>query len=263
MGRRKITQTQQTQAPQPAVRVTEKEEKPTPPQFSTLTKDQIIEEYKRSYDIDNLTTPNDRANLDTMIMNALAIRSLQEKLLELAVENVIDNASDIKRINDSIRDLTQTNLAIERQLSIDRKTRRSESEQSVLEYINWLKDAASEFLSDTPRLTKISCKRCNIMVGRISGVYDTTFFSAEFQCPQCKKHIYIRRDERDTFYDIRDPDWRRKYPIEIIQPNNAILDAPLDTGLVEDDVVISNTVQDVTEYEDKVVEVFSEPRTQE
>ena len=70
--------------------------------FQKATKEQIVEEYRRSYEIDDLTSPNDKANLDTMIMNALAIRALQSQLLKLTIESVTDNAPDIKRIKDPI-----------------------------------------------------------------------------------------------------------------------------------------------------------------
>jgi len=211
--------------------------------FQRATKEQIIEEYRSSYEIDDLTSPNDKANLDTMIMNALAIRALQAKLLELTLDNVIDNAPDIKKINDSIRDLTQTNLAIERQLGIDRKARKAENEQSVVEYIAWLKTTANEFLET--RLLKVYCKKCQIMVGRVSGVYDTTHYACSFQCPQCNKLTHVERKERDVFYDVRDAGWRKKYPIEIIQRRqyNAESDPSLDPTTygfddIEQDVII-------------------------
>lgn len=209
----------------------------------------ILAEYRASYDIDSLATPNDRANLDTIIMNTLAVRRLQAQLLDLALESVVENAADIKKINDSIRDLTNVNLTIERQLSIDRKTRRSEQEQSVVEYINWLKTTAKESLDDNQRLLKVYCKKCNIMVGRISGVYDTTEFIAEFQCPQCNKMIKVHRKQKDVFFDIKDADWRRKYPIEIVQPSKAS-DAP-DLSTEDDDelIIAAPDINDII-YED-------------
>jgi hypothetical protein len=213
--------------------------------------DAILAEYRESYDIDSIATPNDRANLDTIIMNTLAVRRLQAQLLDLAIDDVVANATDIKKINDSIRDLTNINLTIERQLSIDRKTRKTESEQSVVEYINWLKSAAKDFLDDSNRLLKVYCKKCNIMVGRISGVYDTTEYTVEFQCPQCNKFVKVTRKQKDIFFDIRDAEWRRKYPMQIIQPAQSA-DAP-DFGLDDGDseIVISapDTINDVT-YDD-------------
>jgi hypothetical protein len=77
------------------------------------------------------------------------------------------------------------------------------------------------------------------MVGRISGVYDTTAYDAGFQCPQCKKYTTVKRVERDVFFDIKDADWRRKYPIEIEHSKRT--NAP-DTSGIEDDVILDNGV---------------------
>lgn len=208
----------------------------------------ILAEYSKSYDIESLATPNDRANLDTIIMNTLSMRSLQTKLLELTQEDIVAKAQDIKRINDSIIALSTMNLQVERQLSIDRKTRKSESEQSVVEYINWLKSTAKEYLEDSERLLKVYCKRCQIMVGRISGVYDTTEFNAEFQCPQCKKMIRVSRKEKDVFFDVKDADWRRKYPFEVVQPTKNAEEP--DFGGEEDEDLIISAGEDLIYEED-------------
>jgi hypothetical protein len=200
---------------------------------------EILEEYRQSYDVDSLATPNDRANLDTIIMNTLALKQLQDRLLQLTVDEVVDNAPEIKKINDSIVALSDLNLRIERQLGIDRKTRKSESEQSVVEYITWLKSMAVEYLDNNSRLFKVYCKKCQIMVGRISGVYETTAYNAEFQCPQCQKMIRIERKEKDIFFDIKDADWRRKYPMEIVQPS-VIADTP-DLPPGDDELLLGTT----------------------
>jgi len=125
---------------------------------------------------------------------------------------------EVKKILDSIVALSQTNVQYERTLGIDRKTRKQQQAESVVDYIVKLKQMAREFIDSDRRLTKVHCKNCNIMVGRISGVYETTEYGAGFQCPQCKKIITITRKERDVFFDVKDANWRRKYPMEIVPP---------------------------------------------
>lgn len=198
-----------------------------------------LEEYRAAYDIDTLATPNDRANLDTIIMNTLALKQLQDRLLVLTVDEVVENAPEIKKINDSIVALSDLNLRIERQLGIDRKTRKQESEQSIVEYITWLKSTAQEYLDNNDRLFKVYCKHCQIMVGRISGVYETTAYTAEFECPQCKKMIKVQRKGKDIFFDVKDADWRRKYPMEVVHPTSRdeAPDLPLDN---DDDELLLN-----------------------
>ncbi len=177
----------------------------------------IMSEYRDKYDVDSLENPNDLANLETMIRNQLLIQQLQDRLDDLINADKLDPV-EVKKILDSIVALSQTNVQYERTLGIDRKTRKQQQSESVVEYIINLKQLAKQFIDNDRRLTKVHCKNCNIMVGRISGVYETTEFGAAFQCPQCKKHITITRKERDVFYDVKNPDWRRKYTMEILHP---------------------------------------------
>lgn len=198
---------------------------------------EILAQYREKYDVDSLENPNDLANLETMIRNQLLITQLQDRLDQLAGATVLE-PMEIKKILDSIVALSQTNVQYERTLGIDRKTRKQQQAESVVDYIVGLKKLGREFIDNDRRLTKVMCKTCNIMVGRISGVYDTTEYGAAFQCPQCKKHITITRKERDIFFDVRNPDWRRKYPMEIIQPKRA-RNAPEIGG--DDEITIGDT----------------------
>ena len=84
------------------------------------------------------------------------------------------------------------------------------------------------------------------MVGRISGVYDTTEYNAAFQCPQCKKYTTVTRKERDIFFDVKNADWRRKYPIEVVQPKRVRNAPSID---VADDFVIGGEQDDAIESE--------------
>lgn len=199
--------------------------------------EQAMKAYGERYDIESLTNPNDLANLHMMIRNQLVIEEMQTELHELASKGAVANAMDIKKINDSIVALAQINMQLEKTLGIDRRTRKQEQAESITDYIARIKLLAREFLDDTDRLQKVFCKSCNVMVGRISGVYDTTYYTASFQCPQCKKQAVITRKERDVFFDVKDADWRRKYPIEIVQakrikgsPNLPVTDNELIIG---------------------------------
>lgn len=178
--------------------------------------DRILQEYRTKYNVESLDSPNDLANLNTMIRNQLIIEKLQEQMTSLTDGDEIDPIV-VKKILDSLVALSESNVVYERTLGIDRKSRKQEANESVADYIATLKARAKEWLDNEERLTKVHCKACNIMVGRISGVYETTYYTASFQCPQCKKQITVTRQERDIFYDVKDADWRRKYPIEIEQ----------------------------------------------
>ena len=197
----------------------------------------ILNEYKAKYDVDSLSSPNDQANLNAMIRNSIAIEQLQYELSKLVEEDVIKNSTQINRLNTAINELIESNMKVERQLSIDRKTRKQETDLNPADYIAALKQRAREFLNDPRRLIKVFCKKCQIMVGRLSPVYDTNEFNARFQCPQCKSFSIVSRKEKDIFFDIRDADWRRKHPIEIVHPKKGISEEIDD---INDDVMLSD-----------------------
>jgi hypothetical protein len=201
--------------------------------------DKIYKQYQEKYDLDDLSNPNDIANLTSMIKNQLLIDKIREKLDDSINEGDLNPAMLAKNL-ENIGRLSDANLQLEKALGLDRKTRKQQQQTSIVDITLRLKQMAKEFLDDDRRLTKVMCKKCKIMVGRISGVYNTTEYSAAFQCPQCKKNITIHRKERDVFYDVKDADWRRKYPIEIVQPANYTKDAPIIEE--EDDLIIGDGV---------------------
>jgi len=195
----------------------------------------VLAEYRLKYNVEQLDSPNDVANLHTMIRNQILITKLQAQL-ETLTQNVSDfDPSQIKKILDSIVALSEVNINYERTLGIDRKTRKQTDSENIADYLTGLKQRGKEWLDE--RLTRVRCEECNIMVGRISGVYDTTFYEGRFECPQCKKQIIAKREARDIFFDVKDADWRRKYPIEIEQAKRT--KAP-DTSGIEDDIILGD-----------------------
>jgi len=178
--------------------------------------EETLTQYRNKYNVDQLDSPNDIASLQTMIRNQILIEQLQERLDDIALDTKVD-PMEIKKVLDSIVALSQTNLQYEKSLGIDRRTRKTDQADSIADHILRLKQLAYEFLENDDRLLKVTCADCSIMVGRVSGVYDTTYYYCIFQCPQCKKHIIVTRKEKDIFFDVKDADWRRKYPMEVIQ----------------------------------------------
>jgi len=219
------------------------------PRVKQLTTDQRFQEtlleYRKRYNVETLDSPNDLANLNTMIRNQILVEKLQGVLdnISTAVEDI--DLTQIKKILDSIVALSETNIALEKTLGIDRKTRKNEAAESIQEYLAGLRVRSLEWIEQ--RLIKIHCKKCNIMVGRISAVYETTAFEASFQCPQCNKKIVVKRQEKDIFFDIKpsDAEWRRSFPIEIEQPKR--LSAPNNTTV--DELVIGDDITEDIQYD--------------
>jgi hypothetical protein len=173
------------------------------------------------------------------------IEDLQSGIRELMTEDIMQSAGDLKKLSDLLRDSTNTITTLQRTLAIDRKTRKDEESSSVIDYINSLRKAAQEFVDE--RLMKMYCPTCNVMVGRFSPVHGHTALSISFQCSQCKKMVRMRRDERDTMYDIKasDRQWREAYRAEIVQPRKSRSTGstvPVDLGIETDDTLILEPV---------------------
>lgn len=200
-----------------------------------------LEEYRKNYRVDELNDANDRTLLHIMIKTELMIEDLQSGIRELMTEDIMQSAGDLKKLSDLLRDSTNTITTLQKTLAIDRKTRKDEESSNVIDYINSLRRAASDFVDE--RLVKMYCPTCNVMVGRFSPVHGHTALSVSFQCSQCKKMVRIRRDERDTMYDIKasDRQWREAYRAEIVQPKRSKRSGaaiPEDLGIENEDALI-------------------------
>jgi hypothetical protein len=172
--------------------------------------------YERDYRIDELNQSNDRAQLHMLINAELTLEAFQEKIEDIiASENLVEKASDLKKLSDLMRDTTETVRKIQQTLAIDRKTRKSEETDNFAAWLRGIKREAKQFMDD--RLLKVYCKNCKVMVGRWSAVHEHTAFEVRVQCSQCKKWAIAKRDERDIWFDLKaDSEWRRKYPVEIV-----------------------------------------------
>jgi hypothetical protein len=197
-------------------------------------------EYEQYYDLSSVDSPNDRANLEILIRNAVLIAQIQDQIDTLTgtTGGVLNSLQDIAKLNTALNNLIQTNVSLEKSLGIDRKSRRSEqTKDNPAEYIISLKKLAREFLES--RIQRVYCPECKIMLMRFSPVHDHTMFTFEVQCTQCHKKVVVTRKEKDIFYDLKknDKDWRRGFPIEIIQPKRTVVD-------VDDDVMLGEEIID-------------------
>jgi hypothetical protein len=180
--------------------------------------DDLMKQYEEAYDLTTLNSANDKINLEMLVNSAILVSQLQEDISILAEHDAGANVTEIKKLLDAVRDLTTQMQAIERQLGIDRKSRKKDNESTTGEYILLLKETAKTFVEK--RLIKVYCKKCKIMVGRIAPVHEHTQYSAVFECSQCRKLASVTRESKDVFFDLHkdDREWRKKYPVEIKQP---------------------------------------------
>lgn len=210
------------------------------------------EAYSKVFRIDELNDANDRSTLDMMLKTELMVEDLQEQIQELMAESPVDQANNIKKLHDLLRDAGTMILAYQKTLSIDRRTRKSEETASVADYIRALKRDAKEFMEQ--RIIRVYCGACKVMVGRIFPVHDHTAFACSFECSQCHKFIRARREQRDVLFDVRDSGWRKKYPPEIIQAKKLAYDATIEN---DDDLVLEGTNPILHEEQGAALDIIS------
>ncbi len=199
-----------------------------------------LDDYARDYKIDELNQSNDRAQLYLLINAELLLEAYQEKIEEIvASEDLLEKANELKKLSDLMRDGAEAVRKNQQLLAIDRKTRKSEESDDFAGWLRGIKREAKKFVDE--RLLKIYCKDCKVLVGRWSAVHDHTSYRVSVQCSQCKRYVETRREGRDVWFDMKnDSDWRKKYPVEIVNASS-------DTGFTAD------TLKEAYDLEDEFI----------
>lgn len=188
--------------------------------FIMATYNSILSEYRERYDLESLSNPNDKSNLDMLINNQLIISKMQEEMQMLVdTGDIITAAPSLAKIQGTIQSLIDLSLQIERTLGIDRKSRKRDNQEDIGQYIASITSAAEEWLERN--LIYVYCPDCKVMVSRIMPVHEHTDFESKWRCSQCEKMVEVKRKGKDIFFNVKgDKTWRKKYPIEIKQPTS-------------------------------------------
>jgi RNase P subunit RPR2 len=196
----------------------------------------LRKQYEEDYDLSSLNSSNDASNLESLLRYQIIIEDLQEEINGLMEQGAADNITAIKKLSDAAKDMLDRCMTIERQLGIDRKTRKSELDtDSPAEYISKIKSVAKEFLGQ--RLQRVMCADCKIQLFKFLPTYEHNRFELKVTCPQCGKTTKVHRNDKSILYDVpaKDKAWREKYPMEVVPPK---LDTTDDIDDTEDDVII-------------------------
>lgn len=168
-----------------------------------------LQTYLETYELDDLNRANDLSSLRQLAQFEIIIENMQAELSSIKSAGV-----DTKRVKDlstALRDAVNSYNTLQISLGIDRKKRSSESEESVVSYIDKLKSQAKKFLG--ARLKTLKCVDCSLPLmryyvyikevgepGSIAADCVTpkpVRYSFEVECPKCGK--MVRTDEgKDT-----------------------------------------------------------------
>ncbi len=126
-----------------------------------------IDRYLEEYELDDLNQANDMAALTQMCQLELNIEKIQEALDGLDYKGGKGKEVDSKKIRElhsALRDANQNWVTLQQELGINRKKRKSDSEESPLQYIDRLQTQAKKFLDS--RLTTFICPNCGQVLGK-------------------------------------------------------------------------------------------------
>ena len=119
---------------------------------------QKLETYLKTYELDDLNQANDLASLRQLAQYELIIESMQAELT--SIKKVGEDTKRIKDLNTALRDAVNSYTSLQDALGIARKKRQSDSEESVLSYIDKLKSQSLKIWKD--RLEILKCENCGL-----------------------------------------------------------------------------------------------------
>lgn len=177
-----------------------------------------LAQYQREYDIAGLNTTNDLAALHMLIRYEILIQKFQEKMRELADTDILENAQELKKMSDLLRDTVNSFTQLQRDLGIDRRARKSTEDYSVARYIDDLLNEAQAFYEE--KIVRVFCPTCKTMVGRFAPISSHTGYKVAFYCDTCNTWVEQQQQPQDRFtdFDPADREWRKKHPASITLP---------------------------------------------
>jgi hypothetical protein len=128
-----------------------------------------LNELAEDYDLNDLNA-NDILMLRNMIQAMIQIENLEQLAFQLRSGSIDEHTINLLgKINTQINDLVDRVSKIQNDLNITRKARKQDKEQSVVDYIEFLKQKANEFYKQ--KMQYIFCPNCNVLLGTIWTLY--------------------------------------------------------------------------------------------
>jgi hypothetical protein len=154
---------------------------------SKVFEERIAEElrkFEEDYDLSDMKI-NDRAVLRGLIQSIISLEDYEQMLFAIRADGINpNNALAIQKLQDVMSTLRTDISRMQNDLSITRKHRKSDQEQSVLAYIESLKEKARKFLE--ARQQYYICPKCSTLLATAWYLY-----------PQEKNEITIICKQKD------------------------------------------------------------------
>lgn len=129
-----------------------------------------LEEFEKDYDISDLKY-NDKEILRSMMIALISLEDLDIEYYSILSDGVgADNLLLLDKVRGMSSKLMSDISKMQDDLKISRKIRKSNKEESVINYIEDLKQKAIEFAET--RMHYIFCPKCNLLLSTVWLLYD-------------------------------------------------------------------------------------------
>lgn len=133
------------------------------------TKEAIMQEYATNYDLDDLK-PNDLASLESLIHATIMLRLYESQMREISADGTnYGNIPVIEKLGKVCSELRGDISKLQDDLKITRKIRKSDKEESVLTFIDSLKEKAKKFY--TAKTQWVFCPKCGMLLANVWWLY--------------------------------------------------------------------------------------------
>lgn len=144
-----------------------------------------LAKFEEDYDLSDLKV-NDREVLRGLVQSIISLEDYEQELFKIRGGGITpDNLIVIDKIQKAMSDLRRDISAMQTDLAITRKHRRSDQETSVLAYIDSLKEKAKKFLES--RQAYIFCDKCNTLLMTCWTLYPSSDNKITLTCQQKDK----------------------------------------------------------------------------
>jgi hypothetical protein len=130
-----------------------------------------LKEFEQEYDLSDMKV-NDRASLRALVQAVIALEDYEQLLFQLRTNDEGINADNIyafDRINKVMSDLREDINKLQAELKISRRSRKSDSDSSFIDYLESVKAKAKQFYE--AKMSYMYCPKCKTLLGTIWTLY--------------------------------------------------------------------------------------------
>jgi hypothetical protein len=136
-----------------------------------------LKKYDESYDLSDLKI-NDHESLRALIQAQIALEDYEQILYRTRLSD--PTSESIYRLSKVMNDLRSDISAIQTDLKITRKVRKSDQETSLINYIESLKEKAKKFHEAKEKY--IFCDKCNLLLATVWTLYPNANNKIKLTC---------------------------------------------------------------------------------